>query len=190
MQASGMAEMPMLGALTAMAVCVLFFAVAWQRTKQPNVFAVITFFMIATQLTAHVLAARHPTWQTAYSFVPIIDEGTLAVVFFVSSCTKRPLILLFLGKEVTEAIPEKIRKSSYYLTAWQAVTFLWGILYTVQTAVLTLLLYHHIPGEKWIEFAFGWPMVLVFLILSVMMPRWYWITRMPAIEREIARPKG
>lgn len=184
MQIGGMLQTPTFSALAAIGVCVLFFAIEWRRTKQPNAFALITFFMITTQYAAHALAARHPTWTAACSFVAIIDEGTLAVLFFLSLGTKKPLILMFLGKEVTESIPEQIQKSSYYLAAWKAVTFLWGALYAAQTAVLAFLLCHHVPGEKWIEFAFGWPIVMVFLVISVMLPRWYWITRMAAIEQE------
>jgi hypothetical protein len=38
--------------------------------------------------------------------------------------------------------------------------------------------------RKTVDYILGWPIVAVFLVLSVMLPRWYWTVNMPHIEQE------
>lgn len=186
MHIGGLLGMPALGAVFAVSFCILFFCCEFVRTRQPNAFALITLFMIATQFAAKALAARMPEHATALSSVGIVDEASLAAIFFLSMWTKRPLVLLFLDRNVTEAIPPKIRRSSYYLTGWRLVTAIWGLLYAAQAMILAYLLSNEVPHAKAIEFIFGWPLVLVLLVVSVMLPRWYWTKNMTAIEQEAA----
>jgi hypothetical protein len=189
MQIGDLLQMSKLGFFLALGVCAIFFVVDFFRMMWPNAFALITLFMMTTQYGAHALAARYPDRAVACSFVTILDEGMFALLFLFSLCTRKPLILFLLGKDVAESIPETIQKSSYYLPAWKAVTLIWGVLYAVQTGVLALLIFHPLPCKEFIEFFFGWPLVAVFLVISVALPRWYWITNMPAIERENAEKR-
>jgi Na+-transporting NADH:ubiquinone oxidoreductase subunit NqrB len=116
--------------------------------------------------------------------VPLIDNAVVAVLFLGSLLTRTPLILAMLDRDTLEMIPEKIRKSPYYPKAWRLVTWLWGLLYVAQIFVLAFLFYHHVPGAEAVDYILGWPIVAVFLVLSVMLPRWYWTVNLPRIEQE------
>jgi hypothetical protein len=129
-------------------------------------------------------AARHAEWKLASAVVPLMDNAAVAVLFLASLLTKTPLILAMLDRKSLESIPDKIRKSSYYLRGWRMVTWLWGILYVGQTLVLLYLFSHHVPGAEIVDYLLGWPIVSVCLVLSVMLPRWYWTKNMSRIEQE------
>lgn len=186
MQICGHFHAAVIGSILAIAWGLVFFVVDLIIRRQPNMFALITILMISTQFTAGMFAAHHSDWASTMQFVPILDNVILASLFFVSLLTKKPLILLFLGKETLESVPEKIRKSSYHLTGWRMVTLIWGILYAIQPIFHAYLIFHRSPIAEFIDNLFGWPVVVVLLILSVSLPRWYWIKNMPLIEKEIA----
>ena len=113
MQLCDLLHKPILGAILAMVWCIVFFLADLFVKKEANAFALITLFMIATQFAAHVLTARLPQDAVLLSFVGIIDEGVFCLLLLISCGTKKPLILLLLGKEVPESIPEIIRRSRF-----------------------------------------------------------------------------
>jgi hypothetical protein len=174
----------MLGVELALALCIVFFVVDTLRMKQLCVFPLITLFMITTQCGAGILSAKHPEWASTLIYVPMLDNGVIALAFLLSAITRKPLIMVMLDPESLKSIPEKIRNSSYYLNAWRLVTLLWGVLYVIQPVVLLILHFHHLPGSSVLEYLFGWPFVAIFLVVSVMLPRWYWRKKMPFLEQE------
>lgn len=184
MQIGGALHKDILGVVVALGLCTVFFVVDSWRTKQLSVFPLMTFFMTATQFAAGMYAYRHAEWKMASTVVPLIDNAAVAVLFLGSLLTRTPLILAMLDRDTLEVIPEKIRQSSYYLKAWRLVTWLWGLLYVVQVFILAILFYHHLPGAEAVDYLLGWPIVAVFLVLSVMLPRWYWTVNMPRIDQE------
>jgi hypothetical protein len=177
---------PLVGVGLAIGGCTLFFIVDFVKTRRPSPFAIITLLMFTTKSGAGVAAAHWPDHAMALKLATVVDEGILALLFFFSLATSYPLIFLFLDKHTLDRIPEKIRRSSHHLAAWKLATLLWAILYAMQAGVLAWLTYCEIEGRDLIEFVFGWPIVAVFLVMSVMLPRWYWTKHMTAIEREPA----
>ncbi len=185
MQVSSAFGKPLLGVALALGACVVFFIVDTRRTKQLCVFPLITFFMTATQFAAGMFAFRHPDWTALTVITPVVDDATLAVIFLGSLATKTPLILAMLDRETLDKIPGNIRRSSYYLHGWRLVTLLWGVIYVIQPIILAALFFHHVPGAEAIDYMLGWPIVVPCLVLSVAIPRWYWIRNMRRIEEEV-----
>jgi hypothetical protein len=164
----------LIGIAIAVAVCVIFFVIDITLTKWPCIFPLITTFMVITQYAAGVHAAYHPQSALAMSLVPGVDNGLVGLFFLGSLFTKTPLILFLLDKETVERMPVKIKKTPYYLKAWSYITLTWGIAFIIESLLLTTLHIIHSPYEKFLNFVFSWPLVLVLLFFSVMFPSWYW----------------
>ena len=174
MQFLGVFHAPVTGVVVGLAWCVLFFLVDLTITRCPCIFPLMTSFMVSTQFAAGMHAAYHPKSALAMSPVTGIDNGLIALVFLGSLFTRRPLILFFLEEETLERIPEKIRKTIYFMKTWNQITVVWGMAYVIQSMLLTVLRVNHSPAEAVVDFLFGWPIVVILLIFSVMFPRWYW----------------
>jgi hypothetical protein len=118
------------------------------------------------------------------ALVPGLDNGLMALLFLLSLFTSKPLVLFMIEKEAIEKMNIKIRKSSYFVKAWNKVTITWGIAFLIESMLLTYLRVTKSSLEAPLDFLFGWPLILILLFFSVMFPKWYWTKNYPAIEKE------
>jgi hypothetical protein len=164
--------------------CVLFFVIDLWIKKWPCLFPLITFFMVLTQFLAAYHAAVNPDSYLVMALVPGLDNGLMSLFFLLSLFTSKPLVIFMIEKETIEKMNIKIRKSSYFIKAWNKVTLAWGIAFLIESMLLTYLRVTKSSLEAPLDFLFGWPLILILLFFSVMFPKWYWTRNFQTIEKE------
>ncbi|MEQ8225221.1 MAG: VC0807 family protein, partial [Candidatus Eremiobacterota bacterium] len=149
-------------------------------TKKVNVFAVITFIMILLNFFTGFLK-NHPS---LHIIVKAMDQGVMGLIFLGSILLSKPLVLRFVNKETLERIPEKVKKSPYFLKSWNIITAMWGIFYVITGLTIVYLGCFHKELEGTVDFYTGWPATLVLLVISIKFPEYYLRKHRHDIEKE------
>jgi len=177
---------PLLAVAVSVIWCIVFATIDYIMVKKVSVFPIMTGGMILVNFATSFLGA-HPTLSL---IIEALDNSLIGFVFLGSLLFTRPFILQFIDEEAIKRMPEKIRKTSYFMRTWRIVTAVWGIAYIASALFLTYLKAIHFPAVKSVDYFLGWPIVLLLLFFSVTFPRWYWKKNMSSINEEGSLSRG
>ncbi|MEQ8169436.1 MAG: hypothetical protein ABRQ38_11110 [Candidatus Eremiobacterota bacterium] len=159
---------------------IILFTINIAVMKKVNIFAVITLFMILLNFFTSFFHS-HPSLQI---FVKAFDQAIFGFIFLGSILLAKPLVLRFVNKETLEKIPEKVKKSPYFLKTWNIVTAMWGIFYIITSLTIVYLGCFHKELEHTVDFYTGWPATLVLLVISIKFPEYYLRKHSEEINKE------
>jgi hypothetical protein len=159
---------------------IVLFSIDMVVTKRVSNLAIITFIMILLNFFTAFLT-NHPS---LHIIVKALDQGLLGFIFLGSILLSKPFVLQFVNKESIDKIPEKVKKSPYFLKTWNIVTAMWGIFYVMAGLIIVYLGCFHKELEHTVDFYTGWPATLILLVISIKFPEYYLRKKGPEIEKE------
>jgi len=159
---------------------IILFTINIAVMKKVNIFAVITLIMILLNFFSSFFKS-HPS---LHIMVKALDQAVFGFIFLGSILLSKPLVLSFVNRETLERIPEKVKKSPYFLKTWNLVTAMWGIFYIITSLTIVYLGCFHKELEETVDFYTGWPATLVLLVISIKFPEYYLGKHRHDIEKE------
>ncbi len=165
-------EQPVLGAVLAGSWGLGVVLVAYWRCRRIDLFAGLAMVMAVTELLV-IAITRNPDFYLASEAIQSTVYGLLCLGSLVLS---RSLIQrLAEATGATARIPDHLRQSQFYRTAWHRLSTIWGGVYLLKASGL-LIAQWGLPLEAFlvIRSLSGFPVLAGLLAFSFWFPGWYW----------------
>ncbi len=147
----------------------------YKRSGHLDPFAGIGTGVAIMQLLLTVMT-RNPAFYLASE---AMGDAMLGLVFLASLLGSRSLIQMF-AEEMGAAkrLPDSLRQTPFYQTAWRMVTAVWGGVYLGKAALL-LVAQWGLALEAFLvlRIVAGWPVWALLFAFSFWFPGWYWRRR-------------
>lgn len=164
---------PVKGVIIAVIWCLSYLALGFVKDKKLDWFTVMAVFFIFVRMSTFFIS-QHPTFAViAGSF----DSFLFALLYFGSLLFKKPLVQVFVDAIGIKEIPDFIRKTPYYRSAWVAVTMVWGLINLIQGLIyvwLKVKMPDHPEYFSGFDAVSGWPTTVLMIAFSIQFPKWYW----------------
>ena len=170
---------PLLGVISSLGWCLLIIIIDLVKEKRWSFFSLITGIMIFLNAAPSFL----PIHVDYHIYVQVGDNLLFGGLFLFSIFVGEPFILKFVSDEALENIPDKVKRTPYFIQAWKGVSATWGITYVLSCVVIVYLNHINSPHVKFVDFLLTWPVVLILLIFSVLYPRFYWTSNRDKIHQ-------
>ncbi len=165
-------DQPVTGALLggSWALAVVLFD--WWRAQRIEGFAILAVVFSALQLLITLITRS----VTFYVLAGVIGGILESMVYFGSLWLRRSLIQIAAeATGATATIPDDLRRSPIYRSAWQILTAIWGATYLSRALGLALV-HSWFSQEAALTYSIlmGWPFHIGLLAFTFWFPGWYW----------------
>ncbi|MDD4900057.1 MAG: hypothetical protein PHT31_05315 [Candidatus Omnitrophica bacterium] len=162
-------KMPFFWGAIALIWCVGVFLIEHVKVRKVNVFAVLAVLMILIRVVV-VIAQKDPKM---YLILLALDNILIGAICLLSLFFRKSAAQFF-AEGMGVHVPEKIKQSQYYDSAWRIVTAVIGLIYMLFSLALVLLKTNNLSIVGQIDMFASWPLLIIVFIFCIQFPKWYW----------------
>jgi len=162
-------KMPFFWGAIALLWCIGVFFIGKVKTRTVNIFAILAVLMILIRIIV-VIAQKDPKM---YLFLLALDNILIGSICLISLFFRKSAAQFF-AEGMRVHVPEKIRQSQYYASAWRIVTAVTGLIYMLFSLALVVLKTNNLAIVGQIDMFASWPLLIIVFIFCIQFPKWYW----------------